>query len=266
MAQYGRLRTDKVMYQSPSTGGYQQYIFYKRFLPGVSYCEELKNRITKVDKVLIVLSKTSSRSSKFLKVIDCTLEYIDTKQLVCNIIPLLLDDDVDMPFMLHCYIPFLLYAEDSLKLIRSLCVISEEQRVGIFVRSTISSFVEASQLRRLNILSLPPSASDRIKKSADNVMQHWGVTINEKCLTVNMNTLQNLSAYHRFCLNDLYRHFHAADDLRIIRATGVTKFRFQSLFKNGQVYEDLISIYTGILAGSKKTNNVVIGTNIAEMK
>ncbi|CAG2235749.1 BIRC4 [Mytilus edulis] len=219
---------------------------------GVNYFEELKGIIRKVQKILVVISKTSSRNPGYIHTISCIMAQLLNEQCMCDVVPLLLDEDVDMPFLLQCYVPFLLYAEDISKLEQCLFVVSEEQAVTEYVRLIIGLSVQENQLRRLNRLALPSSTSDQIKTLAMCTMQHWGVTLNDNRITVNMKELQTVSAYHRICLNDLFRHFHSDDKIRIIRLTGVKKFSFQTLFENGQVYSDLITMYRNIFTALTK--------------
>lgn len=219
---------------------------------GFNCFEKLQNVIRKVQKILVVISKTTSRRPIYIHTISCTMEQVLQEELMCDIVPVLLDEDVDMPFLLRCCNPFLLYDDDISKLKRCLFAISEGQAVTQYVRSIIGLSVQENKLRRLNKLALPAGTSDLITRLAKSAMQHWGITVNDKCLTVNMKELQNASAYHRICLNDLFGHFHTDDIITIIRLTGVNQFSFQTLFENGQVYRDLITIYTSIFSAVTK--------------
>ncbi|VDI05305.1 Hypothetical predicted protein [Mytilus galloprovincialis] len=215
---------------------------------GVIYFEEIKDIIKKVHKILIVISKTSSRTLRYLHTIDCIITHLcdEGRMSTCGVIPLLIEKDVKVPFVLECFHSFNHQTDPISKIKKSLSVITEGQAAFEYSKAVINLSLHESQLRRLNKLALSANTTDRIKELANDAMQQWGIAINDKCLTVDMNTLQNISAYHRLCLRDLFNHFHADDGIRIIRATGVIKFSFQALFENGQVYNDLIAIYRGI--------------------
>lgn len=89
----------------------------------------------------------------FQMTIDCTVSLILNKQLVCGIVPLLLDCSVKMPFILQYNKPFLLLQEDISKLIRSLfCFISEDQAVTGIVKTMVSFYVQTNAVQGLNKL------------------------------------------------------------------------------------------------------------------
>lgn len=221
---------------------------------GDCYFDQLETQIRKVQKIMIVLSKQSSRSKAFKRTIECAVSLIMYEPLICTIVPLLLDDDVEMPFCLRCNDPFFFCQDDDgVKLMRSLYFISEEQAITGIVKMMINLSTQKNAVRTSRRSELlPDSASHDIKSLAMSTMRNWGISINDKCLTVDMNRLHNCASYQRLCLTDLFRCFNSDDAIRVIRVTGVTKCNLRSLFENSQLYDDLVTIYTGIFEAATK--------------
>lgn len=223
------------------------------FQIGDRFFKQLQKHLREVQKIIIVLSKQSTRYDAFQHIIQVTMDSILDEELTCGVIPLLLEDGVKTPIIIKTFIPFKVYQEDKEKLMRSLFLISEEQAVRDIVQLMISLFVRTNALRQSETPELlPASTSDNVKTWAMSTMQNWGMSIKDKCLTVDMNKLQYCASYQRLCLNDLFRCFHGDDAIRIIRATGVKQFKLQTLSENVQVYEDLLTIYQGIFEAATK--------------
>lgn len=219
------------------------------------FFDQLATHVREVQKIIIVLSKQSSHANAFKKTIETVVAIIWNEHLTCSIVPLLLDEQSEMPAILASYEPFYVYLDDESKLIRSLSIISNEQAVKDLVQMMIRFDLHINALHRSQINKpkvLPDSISYHIKAMAMSTMQHWGISIKDKCLTVDMNKVQNCPSYKRLCLNDLFRNFHGDDAIRIIRATGVKQFKLQTLSENAQVYDDLITIYKGIFEAATK--------------
>ncbi|XP_071125833.1 uncharacterized protein [Mytilus edulis] len=218
------------------------------------YSDKLQAQIRIVQKIMIVLSKQSSRINAFKRTIACTMSLIVHEPTRCTIVPLLLDNEVEMPFLLQCNDPYLLCEDDDgVKLIRSLYFISDEQAITGIVKLMINLYTQINAVRKSNTPHLlPDSALHDTKALAMSYMHHWGVFINDKCLTVDMNRLHNCASYERLCLDDLFRCFNSDDAIRVIRATGVTKCNLFTLFKNGQLYDDLVTIFNGIFEAATK--------------
>lgn len=94
---------------------------------------------------------------------------------------------------------------------------------------------------------MPPNITSLEKQLGANVLEWWGLQINNERLSINMGRLQIIGRDKKILLHDLYTGMCSSELVNNIRIIGFDNFNFKKFVKQTDLYTDLVNVYIAII-------------------
>lgn len=214
--------------------------------------QTLQNRLRTVSRLVFVFSPSSNNDGFYMNLVECSLMLVLQENNSCRIVPVLLTDDTELPFLLMNREPFLAWKDDVQKLVRSF--FDTDEHLISYVHNIIQIFQQGRYLQSLNQCVLPPNVSAHVKNLGLSVLNWWGIQLSEQRLIVKMNQLQNIGYTQKILIRDLFSGILLPHEIRFIRVTGFDGFNYSKFKCQKDLFDDLVKVYMDIFEYIK-TNN-----------
>lgn len=205
--------------------------------------DELEIHLKNVNKLAIVLSQQSLDVSKFKKMMQCAILFVQEENESCCIIPILLTEQTVLPLILRETVPFYAWRDDIKKLLKAILLTNEHQPLKTYVHSLSQLSNTGQYLRNLNKCILPQNVSTLEKQLASNVLEWWGMMVSDARFSIDMRKMQIISRDQKPLINDLFNSIFSSDKIRIIRITGLTNFHYNDFRRDRILFDELVDIY-----------------------
>lgn len=206
---------------------------------------QLKTHLQSVNRLVIVLSPSSTENMGFMNTVECSIILIFKENKCCRIVPVLLTEDTELPFSLLNREPFLTWKEDMRKLVHSF--FDTDEHLKSYVYNIINLFQKGQYLLHLNKCILPPDVSRRVKELGSSVLEWWGLHLSNNRLAVHMNKLQMIGSSQKILLYDMFTGLFVSEEIQFIRVTGFDNFNYAKFKGQKDLFDDLVNLYIAFI-------------------
>lgn len=141
---------------------------------GCRVYDELEIHLKTVNKLAIVLSQQSLNVSKFKRMMQCAILFVQEENESCRIIPILLTEKTVLPLILRETVPFYAWRDAITKLQQAIIVTNENHLLKTYVNNLCQISCTGQYLHSLDIKCIrPQNICTLAKQFAIDVLEWW---------------------------------------------------------------------------------------------